>query len=193
MHPTRGRKRPSGAGGCHGQKRLAGPAFRELGAWLHRGIDLKSVYLYWYGNEFGSRFPEGSRCCPLLFPLEPSSTTPVGIAMASNIKGEDDVTVAYIGDGGTSTGDFSEALNFAGVFNAPVVFIVQNNQYCHIRGQGQADQGGDHGPKGGCRGDPRHFGGRAMISSPCTRRRKRQWREARSSGGPTLIEATPIA
>ena len=43
-------------------------------------------------------------------------------------KEKEDVTVAYIGDGGTSTGDFSEALNFAGVFNAPVVFIVQNNQ-----------------------------------------------------------------
>ena len=45
------------------------PAFRELGAWLHRGIDLKSVYLYWYGNEFGSRFPEGVKVLPIAVPI----------------------------------------------------------------------------------------------------------------------------
>src|SRR5690606_23912060 len=46
-----------------------------------------------------------------------------------NIKGEKSVAVGYVGDGGTSEGDFHEALNFAAVFKAPVVFIVQNNQY----------------------------------------------------------------
>jgi len=105
------------------------PAFRELGAWLYRGVDLESVYLYWYGNELGSRFPEGVRVLPIAVPIASQLQHAVGIAMASNIKGEDDVTVAYVGDGGTSIGDFSEALNFAGVFNAPVVFIIQNNQY----------------------------------------------------------------
>ena len=105
------------------------PAFRELGAWLHRGVDLKTVYLYWYGNEYGSHFAEGVKVLPIAVPIGTQVHHAVGIAMASSIKGEDDVTVTYIGDGGTSTGDFSEALNFAGVFNAPVVFIVQNNQY----------------------------------------------------------------
>lgn len=105
------------------------PAFRELGAWLQHGVDLESVYLYWYGNEFGSKFPEDVRMLPIAVPIGSQLQHAVGIAMASNIKGEEDVTVGYIGDGGTSIGDFSEALNFAGVFNAPVVFIIQNNQY----------------------------------------------------------------
>src|SRR5699024_3535350 len=49
--------------------------------------------------------------------------------MANNIKGEDSVALTYIGDGGTSHGEFHEALNFAAVYDAPVVFIIQNNQY----------------------------------------------------------------
>lgn len=49
--------------------------------------------------------------------------------MATRFRGEKDVVMTYIGDGGTSEGDFHEALNFAAVFKAPVVFIVQNNQY----------------------------------------------------------------
>lgn len=105
------------------------PAFRELGAWLSRGVDLERVYLYWYGNELGSQFPEDVRMLPISVPIASQLQHAVGVAMASNIKGESDVTVAYVGDGGTSIGDFSEALNFAGVFNAPVVFIIQNNQY----------------------------------------------------------------
>lgn len=105
------------------------PAFRELGAWLQRGVDLETVYLYWYGNELGSNFPEDVKMLPIAIPIGSQLQHAVGIGMAANIKGEDDVAVAYIGDGGTSIGDFSEALNFAGVFNAPVVFIIQNNQY----------------------------------------------------------------
>lgn len=105
------------------------PAFRELGAWLQRGVELENVYLYWYGNELGSKYPKDLRVLPISVPIGSQYQHAVGIAMASNIKGEKDVTVAYIGDGGTSIGDFSEALNFAGVFNAPVVFIIQNNQY----------------------------------------------------------------
>lgn len=105
------------------------PAFRELGAWLQRGVDLEKVYLYWFGNELGSKLPKDLRVLPIAVPIGSQLQHAVGIAMASNIKGEDDVTVAYIGDGGTSIGDFSEALNFAGVFNAPVIFIIQNNQY----------------------------------------------------------------
>lgn len=105
------------------------PAFRELGAWLYRGVPLETVYLYWYGNEYGSHFPDDVRMLPIAVPIGSQLQHAVGIAMASKIKGEQDVTVAYIGDGGTSIGDFSEALNFAGVFNAPVVFIIQNNQY----------------------------------------------------------------
>ena len=105
------------------------PAFRELGAWLVKGVPLKNIYLYWYGNEWGSYMPEGVRVLPISVPIASQLQHAAGIGMANNIKGEKSVAVGYVGDGGTSEGDFHEALNFAAVFKAPVVFIVQNNQY----------------------------------------------------------------
>lgn len=105
------------------------PSFRELGGWLVKGIPLKNIYLYWYGNEWGSYMPEGIKVLPVSIPIASQLQHATGIGMANNIKGEDSVVVAYVGDGGTSAGDFHESLNFAAVFKAPVVFVIQNNQY----------------------------------------------------------------
>lgn len=105
------------------------PAFRELGALLVRGVPLRNIYLYWYGNEWGSHMPEGVKVLPISVPIASQYQHAVGIGMANNIKEENNVAVTYVGDGGTSHGDFHEALNFASVFKAPVVFIIQNNQY----------------------------------------------------------------
>lgn len=105
------------------------PSFRELGAWLIKGVPLKNIYLYWYGNEWGSHMPEGVKLLPVSVPIASQLQHATGIGMANNIKGENNVALGYVGDGGTSTGDFHEALNFASVFKAPVVFVIQNNQY----------------------------------------------------------------
>lgn len=105
------------------------PAFRELGAWLYKGVDLEKIFLYWYGNENGSRFSEEIKMLPVSVPIASQLNHAVGISMASKIKGEKDVAIAYVGDGGTSQGEFHEAVNFAGVFNTPTVFIIQNNQW----------------------------------------------------------------
>jgi pyruvate dehydrogenase E1 component alpha subunit len=105
------------------------PAFRELGAWLVRGVPLKNILLYWYGNEWGSHMPEGVNVLPVSVPIASQLQHATGIGMANNIKREKNVVVTYVGDGGTSHGDFHEALNFAAVFKAPVVFVIQNNQY----------------------------------------------------------------
>ena len=105
------------------------PAFRELGAWLTRGVSLKNIYTYWYGDEWGSHTPEEVRVLPVSVPIASQLQHATGIGMSINIKGEKDVVLTYVGDGGTSHGDFHEALNFAAVFKAPVVFVIQNNQY----------------------------------------------------------------
>lgn len=105
------------------------PAFRELGAWLIKGVPLKNIYMYWYGNEWGSHMPEDVRMLPVSIPIASQMQHAAGIGMANNIKGEDSVALAYVGDGGTSIGDFYESINFAAVFKAPVVFLIQNNQY----------------------------------------------------------------
>jgi pyruvate dehydrogenase E1 component alpha subunit len=66
---------------------------------------------------------------PVYIPLAVNVTNAVGSAMVDHFQGEDNVSMSYIGDGSTSEGDFHEALNFAGVFDAPAVTICQNNQW----------------------------------------------------------------
>ena len=105
------------------------PAFREMGAWLYKGVPLESIFLYWFGNEEGMNFPKDAKMLPISVPIASQLNHAVGLGMASNIKGEDEVTIAYVGDGGTSQGEFSEALNFAAVFNTPTVFVISNNQF----------------------------------------------------------------
>ena len=105
------------------------PAFRELGGWLIKGVPLKNIYMYWYGNEWGSHMPADVNMLPVSIPIASQLEHATGIAMANTIKGEDGVVLAYVGDGGTSAGDFHEALNFAAVFKAPVIFLIQNNQF----------------------------------------------------------------
>ncbi len=105
------------------------PAFRELGAWLAKGVSLREIFLYFRGNEEGSRFVNARRMLPVSVPIASQLVHAAGIGYALNYSGEKAAVFAYVGDGGTSEGDFHEALNFAAVWNAPVIFVVQNNQF----------------------------------------------------------------
>jgi len=104
-------------------------AFRELGALLHRGVPLWKLFLYWMGNEEGSKFDGNVHITPSAVPVGSQVPHASGIAYAARYKDERSVVLCYFGDGGTSEGDFHEGLNFAGVFKLPVVFLCQNNQY----------------------------------------------------------------
>ena len=105
------------------------PAFREIGATLMMGISLKNFFLYWMGNEMGSRAPEGINFMPVSVPVGTQTLHAVGAAWAAKLKGDPVVTLVFFGDGATSKGDFHEAMNFAGVFKTPTVFFCQNNQF----------------------------------------------------------------
>ncbi len=105
------------------------PSFRELGIWLYKGAPLKSIFLYWFGNEMGMHMPEEVRILPVSIPIASQMQHATGLAFAARYRGLDDIAIAYVGDGGTSQGDFHEAMNFAAVQSLPNVFIVQNNQF----------------------------------------------------------------
>ena len=105
------------------------PAFREQAAFLYKGVTLEQAYLYWYGNERGSKFDEGVRVLPVNVPIGSQVNHAAGLAYAEKLKGNKNVAITYIGDGGTSHGEFHEGMNFASVYNAPMICIVQNNQY----------------------------------------------------------------
>ncbi len=105
------------------------PQYRELGVLLLRGIPLRQLAATWRGSWHGGLGFAAKRCAPIAIPIGTHGLHAVGAAMAAQRLGEDSVTVAFIGDGATSTGDVHEALNFASVYRAPCVFFVQNNQW----------------------------------------------------------------
>ena len=105
------------------------PQYRELGAFLARGITPTQMAAMWRGTWHGGlEFTQ--RCCaPIAIPIATHTLHAVGAAMAAQRLGEDSVTVAFLGDGATSEGDTHEAMNLAAVTKAPCVFFVQNNQW----------------------------------------------------------------
>ncbi|MBN2745621.1 MAG: pyruvate dehydrogenase (acetyl-transferring) E1 component subunit alpha [Bacteroidales bacterium] len=105
------------------------PAFREVGVMLAKGVTLKEIFLYYMGNEDASRFQNANNVLPVSVPIASQLIHAVGIGYEIKLNKKKEVVYTFVGDGGTSEGDFHEALNFAGVWGVPVVFIIQNNQY----------------------------------------------------------------
>jgi len=105
------------------------PAFREMAADLWRGRSLESIIIYNNGFNEGSRIPAERNDMPISVPVASQILHAVGIAWGMQYRGTDDVAMTFFGDGATSQGDFHEGLNFAGVFQLPVVFVCQNNQW----------------------------------------------------------------
>ena len=105
------------------------PAFREMAADIWRGRPLESIIMYNNGFNEGGRIPADRNDMPISVPVGSQILHAVGIAWAMRYRGKDDVAMTFFGDGATSQGDFHEGLNFAGVFQLPVVFVCQNNQW----------------------------------------------------------------
>ena len=103
------------------------PSFRELAVLLVREVPLATIMLYWMGHEAGSCVPREKRVLPVAIPVGSHTLHATGMAMAIRYRKLRDAVICYFGDGATSEGDFHEALTFAGVAKAPVVFFCQNN------------------------------------------------------------------
>ncbi len=105
------------------------PSFRETAAMLWRGWPIEQLLRFYAGHLEGGQPAPDQRDLPVCIPVATQLPHAVGLAYAARYKGEDAAVMAYCGDGATSEGDFHEALNFAGVWHVPVVFVVQNNQW----------------------------------------------------------------
>ena len=105
------------------------PAFREMGTLLAKGVTMKEMFLFYMGNEHGGGFVNAPKVLPIAISIGTQLQHASGIGYSVKYRDKKEVVFTFIGDGGTSEGDFSEALNFAGVWQAPVVFTIQNNQY----------------------------------------------------------------
>ncbi|MEU7568882.1 pyruvate dehydrogenase (acetyl-transferring) E1 component subunit alpha [Streptomyces fradiae] len=105
------------------------PSYRDTLAAVARGLDPVEALTLLRGDWHTGYDPREHRIAPLSTPLATQLPHAVGLAHVARLRGDDVVALAMIGDGGTSEGDFHEALNFAAVWQAPVVFLVQNNGF----------------------------------------------------------------
>lgn len=103
------------------------PTYRESFLYHMRGAPLDAVNLGWMGWEDGLKLDRKMCAFPLAIPIATQFAHAVGAAYAFQARGEKAAVLAYGGDGSTSEGDFHDALNFAGVWSSPCVFIVSNN------------------------------------------------------------------
>jgi len=105
------------------------PTYRDTMAVVCRGVDPVEVLSLLRGDWHCGYDPYEYRVAPQCTPLATNALHAVGVAHAARLKGEDTVALVMLGDGATSEGDTHAALNFAAVWQAPVVFFVQNNGY----------------------------------------------------------------
>ena len=105
------------------------PSYREAPMSLWRGAPMDRLLLYDAGYNEGAEPGEGSKDLPISVPVSSQAPHAAGIAYAAQVRRTGEVVLVTFGDGATSEGDVHEALNFAAVHDAPVVFLCQNNQY----------------------------------------------------------------
>ena len=164
------------------------PAFREHGVMLLKGVPGHLLYAFWSGDERGSCFPEGVRCFPVAVPVGSQWQHGAGVGLSLKLRGEAAAAVAFGGDGSTSEGDFHEALNCAGVFQVPTVFVIQNNQWAISVPLHRQTASATLGQKAHAYGIPGlQVDGNDVFAVWAAAAEALE--RARSGGGPTLIEA----
>ncbi len=164
------------------------PTYRDSMALVSRGIPAGEVLTLLRGNWHCGYDPGARRTAPQCTPLATQTLHAVGLAHGEARRGRDTVALAMVGDGATSEGDFHEALNFAGVFRAPVVFLVQNNGYAisvPLAKQTAAPSLAHRGVGYGVPGEQVDGNDVAAVLTVLDAAVAR----ARDGGGPTLVEA----
>ncbi|NKI41056.1 pyruvate dehydrogenase (acetyl-transferring) E1 component subunit alpha [Streptomyces sp. LD120] len=164
------------------------PSYRDTLAAVARGLDPVEALTLLRGDWHTGYDPREHRIAPLSTPLATQLPHAVGLAHAARLRGDDVVALAMVGDGGTSEGDFHEALNFAAVWQAPVVFLVQNNGFAisvPLEKQTAAPSLAHKGVGYGMPGRLVDGNDVAAVHEVLTEAVRR----ARSGGGPTLVEA----
>jgi len=164
------------------------PVWREWPAYVWRGWPLEHLILLYAGYLDGMRVPDGLRDLPVCVPMGSHVPHAVGVAYAARYKGEDSVTLCYFGDGASSHGDTQEALNFAGVFQVPLVFVCVNNQWAISVPRARQTRAETIAQKAVAYGFPGvQVDGNDLLAVYVATREAVE--RARQGGGPTLIEA----
>lgn len=190
-----------GAAAALGPGDVVAPMHRDLGAYLVRGLTPRRIFANLLGRETGVTHGRDANLHGLgdlslnivgfISHLPHSLPVALGAAMAFSYRGEPRVAMTFIGDGASNTGLFHETLNMAALYEAPLVVVVENNQYAYStpldQGMKNADIAGRAAAYGmpGVEVDGNDVDAVHAIASAAVER-------ARSGGGPTLIEANTM-
>ncbi|MDQ3931981.1 MAG: pyruvate dehydrogenase (acetyl-transferring) E1 component subunit alpha [Actinomycetota bacterium] len=163
-------------------------SYREIAVAIVRGVDPVSILHFFRGTWLSHHDPYEHNFAPMTISIGTQCPHAVGFAMGAKLDGAPIVTLAYFGDGATSEGDTHEALNFAGVFQAPCVFLCQNNQYAISVPLSQQTRAPSIAHKAVGYGIPglRCDGNDVLAAYAAA---KKAVERARVGGGPTLVEA----
>ena len=118
-----------GVGNAMQKKDVFVPYYRDIGTLIQRGVKLSQILQYWGGDERGNVYGNGNEDFPYSVPVGSQPLHATGAAYAMKYKKQKQAVLSMCGDGATSQGDFYEAMNVAGVWKLPVVFVVCNNQW----------------------------------------------------------------
>jgi 2-oxoisovalerate dehydrogenase E1 component alpha subunit len=164
------------------------PTYRDTVAAFARGVDIVEVLALFQGSWHSGFDTMRYRVAPLTTPLATQAPHATGLAMAAKLRRDPIVALTFLGDGAASEGDAHEAMNLAAVFQAPVVFVVQNNQYAisvplqqQTRALSIALRAAGYGMPGVL------VDGNDVLSVYAAT--KEAVARARGGGGPTLVEA----
>lgn len=165
-------------------------AYRGYGAQLLRGVRMEEILSFWGGSEQGNNYEASSakEDFPNCIPIGSQCLHAAGIATAMKLRNQARATLVVCGDGATSEGDFYEAVNLAGVWHLPLVFVIENNQWAisvSRQAQSAAQTLAQKAIAGGISGE--QVDGNDVIAIKA--RVKTALDKARKGDGPTLIEA----
>lgn len=105
------------------------PGYRDVPQIIWHGLPLHQAFLWSRGHFQGIQIPEDLHILPPQIIIGAQYVQTAGVALGIKKNGKKSVAITYTGDGGTSQGDFYEGINFAGAYQVPAIFIVQNNQF----------------------------------------------------------------
>jgi len=197
LYSSRGQEGISvGSAYALGPDDVVAPLIRNLGALLVRGVAPREVFTQYMARATS---PTGGKDCNLHFgDLSRGLVAPIsmlgalipvmaGVALAAKYRGERFVALTYIGDGGTSTGDFHEGMNLAAVLEVPLVVIAEHNGYAYSTPTASQMKIRDLAQRASAYGIPARIvdGNDVLAVHEAT---KRAVEEARAGGGPRLLE-----
>ncbi|WP_018990091.1 pyruvate dehydrogenase (acetyl-transferring) E1 component subunit alpha [Aromatoleum toluclasticum] len=164
------------------------PSYRDHAAQFMRGVTMTESLLYWGGDERGSNFAVPREDFPICVPIGTQVCHAAGVAYAFKLRKEARVAACFLGDGATSKGDFYEALNFAAVWRAPLVVVINNNQWAISVPREQQTATPTLAQKAIAAGiEGVQVDGNDVIAVHDAARKAMD--KARAGGGPSLIEA----